>query len=108
VKFVGIDLAWSERNPSAVAVVESEGTLSRARDDLRTNQEICNYAGLREDEGAVIAIDAPLIVRNKDKQRPVERQLTEIFGVYEAVPYPANLSSQHSKKLGALGSSQNS
>ena len=39
-----------------------------------------------------MAIDAPLIVNNADKQRHVERQLTEIFGPYDAGPYPANLS----------------
>ena len=92
MKFVGIDLAWSERNPSGVAVIEAGGTLSHAAGDLRTNQDICDYAGLKEGEDAVIAIDAPLIVRNKDKQRPVERELTEIFGPYDAAPYPANLS----------------
>lgn len=54
------------------------------------------------EEDAVIAIDAPLIVRNKDKQRPVERQLTEIFGLYEAAPYPANLSNPSFQEGGRI------
>jgi predicted RNase H-like nuclease len=102
VKFVGVDLAWSERNPSGVAVIEADGTLTRAAGDLRTNREICDYAGLTEGEGAVIAIDAPLIVRNKDKQRPVERKLTEIFGPYEAGPFPANLSNPAFQESGRI------
>jgi predicted RNase H-like nuclease len=92
MKFVGIDIAWSERNPSGAAVINSDGTLIRASGALRTNEHLCEFAGLKDPEGAIVAIDAPLIVNNADKQRPVERQLTEIFGPYDAGPYPANLS----------------
>ena len=102
MRFVGIDLAWLERNPSGVAVIEADGTLTRAAGDLQTNQEIYDYARLTEGEGAVIAIDAPLIVRNKDRQRPVERQLTEIFGPYEAAPFPANLSNPAFQESGRI------
>jgi predicted RNase H-like nuclease len=102
VKFVGIDIAWSEKNLSGVAVIDSSGTLVRAKGDIRTNQEICDYAGLDEREGAIIAIDAPLVVKNSDKQRPVERDLTRIFGLYEAAPYPANLSNPAFQKTGRI------
>ena len=80
MKFVGIDIAWSERNPSGAAVIDSEGKLVRASGNLCTNQDLCEFAGLRDREDAVVAIDAPLIVNNAAGQRPVERQLTEIFG----------------------------
>jgi len=92
MKFVGIDIAWSERNPSGVAVIDSDGTLVRASGALRSNTDICEFAGLTTGEDAIVAIDAPLIVKNADKQRPVERQLMQIFGPYDAGPYPANLS----------------
>jgi predicted RNase H-like nuclease len=102
VKFVGIDIAWSEKNLSGVAVIDSEGTLVRAKGDLRTNQEICDYAGLHDSEDAIITIDAPLIVKNNDKQRPVERQLTQMFGLYEAAPFPANLSNPALQETGRI------
>jgi predicted RNase H-like nuclease len=92
VRFVGVDLAWSEKNPSGIAVIEEDGTIARASGDVRSNQDICDFAELHEGQDAIITIDAPLIVKNSDKQRPVERELTQIFGLYEAAPYPANLS----------------
>lgn len=92
MKFVGIDIAWSERNPSGIAVIDPSGTLIRASGNLRSNDEMFEFAGLGPGDDAVIAIDAPLIVKNIAKQRPVEHHLTEIFGPYDAGPYPANLS----------------
>jgi predicted RNase H-like nuclease len=92
MKFVGIDIAWSERKPSGVAVIDSDGTLIRASGNLRSNDDICEFAGLNDREDFVVTIDAPLIVKNADKQRPVERELTETFGPYDAGPFPANLS----------------
>ncbi len=102
MKFIGIDIAWSEKNLSGVAVIDSSGTLVRAKGDIRTNEEICDYAGLDEREDAIIAIDAPLIVKNSDKQRPVERELTQLFGLYEAAPYPANLSNPAFRETGRI------
>jgi predicted RNase H-like nuclease len=102
MKFVRIDIAWSERNPSGVAVIDSDGTLTRASGSIRTNDNICEFAGLNTGEDGVVAIDAPLTVKNADKQRPVERQLMQIFGLYEAGPYPANLSNLAFQQTGRI------
>lgn len=102
MKFVGIDIAWSERNPSGIAVIDSDGTLIRASGDTRTNDDLFEFAGLADRGGAVVAIDAPLIVKNAEKQRPIERQLTKIFGAYDAGPYPANLSNPAFKLNGRI------
>ena len=102
MKFVGSDIAWSEKNLSGVAVIDAGGTVIRASGNVRTNEEICGFAELGEGQDAVIAIDAPLIVRNEDKQRPVERELTQLFGLYEAAPYPANLSNPVFRKSGRI------
>jgi predicted RNase H-like nuclease len=92
MKFVGIDIAWSERNLSGAAVIDGGGTMVRASGNLRTNEEIFAFAGLKDGDDALVAIDASLIVSNADRQRPAERQLMEIFGPYDAGPFPANLS----------------
>ena len=92
MKFVGIDLAWSERNQSGVAVIDPRGRLVRASAEVKTNEEILEFARLDGPEDAIVTIDAPLIVKNAKGQRPVERELTRIFGPYDAAPYPANLS----------------
>jgi predicted RNase H-like nuclease len=102
VKFVGIDIAWSEKNPSGVAVIEEDGTIVRASGNIRSNRDICDFAELCEGQDAAIAIDAPLIVKNNDKQRPVERELTQLFGLYEAAPYPANLSNPAFQETGRI------
>jgi predicted RNase H-like nuclease len=92
LKFVGIDLAWGEQNPSGGAIINADGTIAKASALLKSNEAICQFAGLDDLEGAVVAIDAPLTVRNAGKCRPVEEQLTQIFWPYDAAPYPANLS----------------
>lgn len=102
MKFVGIDIAWSEQNPSGVAVIDSRGKLIRASGNLRSNDDICEFAELGDANGAVVTIDAPLIVNNADKQRPVERELTEIFGPYDAGPFPANLSNAAFQPTGRI------
>jgi predicted RNase H-like nuclease len=102
MKFVGIDIAWSERKPSGVAVIDSDGTLIRPSGELRSNDDICEFAGLNDHEDFVVTIDAPLIVNNADKQRPVERELTDIFGPYDAGPYPANLSNAAFQRSGRI------
>jgi predicted RNase H-like nuclease len=102
MKFVGIDIAWSERNPSGAAVIDSGGTVVRASGNLRSNDDLCEFAGLRDGEDAVVAIDAPLIVNNKSKQRPVEIQLSKLFGSYDAGPYPANLSNPAFQPAGRI------
>jgi len=92
LKFVGIDLAWGENSPSGLAVIDHSGTVRRACANLATNDEICEFAEIEQGGGTVVTIDAPLIVRNPDRCRPVEQRLTGLFWSYDAGPYPANLS----------------
>jgi predicted RNase H-like nuclease len=95
LRFVGIDLAWGEQKPSGVAVIDSQGIVRKAEANLLGNAEICQFIGFdRQNEGAVIAIDAPLVVNNRDKCRPVEDLLTKTFWPYDATPFPANLSNK--------------
>jgi predicted RNase H-like nuclease len=102
MKFVGIDIAWSERNPSGAAVIDSDGALVRASGEIRGNDDLCEFAGLADGGDAVVAIDAPLIVKNVLKQRPVELELTEVFGPYDAGPFPANLSNPAFQPTGPI------
>jgi predicted RNase H-like nuclease len=102
LRFVGIDLAWSEKNPSGVAVIDSAGIVQKASSALWTNDEICRFADLDSSEGAVIAVDAPLTVTNPIGQRSVERELTSIFGLYDAAPHSANLSNPNFQESGRI------
>jgi predicted RNase H-like nuclease len=102
LRSVGIDLAWSERNPSGVAVVDAGGIVQKASAALWTNEEIIRYAELGSAEGAIVTIDAPLTVTNLTGQRPVEKELTSIFGLYDAAPHSANLSNPNFQKSGRI------
>jgi predicted RNase H-like nuclease len=102
LRFVGIDLAWSEKHPSAVAIINSDGTLQKADAKLKGNEQICDFADLAKGVDAVIAIDAPLIVKNLTGQRPVEVLLTSIFGPYDAGPHSANLSNTNFQETGRI------
>ena len=75
VWFVGVDLAWSERNPSGVAILS--GGAGRPLVYVRSETHVAIEeiaAQIRALDGPVwVAIDAPLVVRNETGQRPVDR-----------------------------------
>src|SRR5436309_2679873 len=66
--FIGIDFAWqSERNATAIAVARGENasaTLIDVVSGLAGLNEIAAFVGRSATEHTVIAIDAPLIIRN--------------------------------------------
>jgi predicted RNase H-like nuclease len=92
-RFVGLDLAWSPRNNSAAVVLEASGAVAtwcghaeRLGDDAELLAFLRQAAGTGP---ALIAIDAPLVVPNVEGSRPVDRQITSLFGRYGAGCYPA-------------------
>lgn len=90
--FVGLDLAWGQRKPTGVAVVDGETGrlthLTAAGDDASILAALHPHV-----EGpCVVAVDAPLIVVNDTGQRPCERQLNADFGRFQAGAHPANRS----------------
>jgi len=90
---VGLDLAWSPRNPSGLAIVARAGgtwVLRGARADLETNRNIVDAIEAAVGEGpAVVAIDAPLVVPHRTRGREGDRMTTRVFGSYDAAVYPA-------------------
>lgn len=91
--FVGLDLAWGERRPSGIAVVDTHGKLvdvGVGTDDVSIVAALRPYT---RDE-CLVAIDAPLIVKNATGQRPAERELNADFGRFEAGAHPANTSNR--------------
>jgi predicted RNase H-like nuclease/ppGpp synthetase/RelA/SpoT-type nucleotidyltranferase len=87
--FVGLDLAWGERNPTGVAVLDARGALqhlSAQTDDASVLQAVGRYA-----EGPVlVAVDAPLVVTNPTGNRPCEAALNRVFARFDAGAHPAN------------------
>lgn len=87
--FVGIDLAWGERKPTGVAVVDTDGRLvhlSAATDDDSIIAALAPFTGAE----CVAGIDAPLIVTNPTGNRPAEAALNRDFRPFEAGAHPSN------------------
>jgi len=90
---IGIDLAWSPRNLTGAAVIVGDASggdcidLALLHDDAAIIAYIERHAG---DGPALVAVDAPLAVPNASGRRPVEGEISRIFGRYQAGPHPAN------------------
>jgi predicted RNase H-like nuclease len=87
--FVGLDLAWGEKNHTGVAVIDPGGRLlhvGAAHDDASIEADIAPYV---TDE-CLVAIDAPLIVPNAEGRRIAEIELGKDFMRFDAGPHPAN------------------
>ena len=98
MRFIGVDLAWSNRNPSGVAVVHGDqyGLWLEWTESITGVQEIT--ARLQPLPGDwMMAVDAPLVVPNRDGTRPCDRELSRRYGRYHAGCHPANR-----RKLGAI------
>ncbi|RLJ03077.1 MAG: DUF429 domain-containing protein [Candidatus Aenigmatarchaeota archaeon] len=91
--FVGVDLAWSDKNGSGVAVIEGDRKGGRFLSGkvLFSDEEIIDfikrYVG---DESALIAVDAPLVVPNERGRRDAEKLVGLLFRGYNAGAHPAN------------------
>ena len=91
--FIGIDLAWSERNKSGIALIEKKDVYILTKQEyLGSDEEIIDFIlGCKENNGCIISIDAPLIAPNPPSTaRKVDREVSKDFAKYKATTYPAN------------------
>ena len=89
MNFVGIDLAWGERAPSGLAVLDEGGNLvrlSRGTSDEQIAEALGDYVA----GGCLVGIDAPLIVTNPTGNRPCEAALNHDFARFDAGTHPTN------------------
>lgn len=87
--FVGLDLAWGEKNHTGVAVIDPGGRLLHvgvAQDDASIQADIAPYVS----DECLVAIDAPLIVPNAGGRRIAEIELGKDFMRFDAGPHSAN------------------
>src|SRR5262245_31946558 len=92
-RFIGIDLAWSPRNPTGAAAIQGDaggGTVA-AVELLGSDQAIVDFIVRQAGDGpAIVAVDAPLWVPNEGGRRPGEAEIGRTFGRYQAGAHPAN------------------
>ena len=110
--FIGVDLGWYGK-PSGLASIRLEGSELRLRNiaRLESADEILGWIQREAGGGsAVVAVDAPLIIRNRAGIRPAERELNADFRRFHAGCHAANLGRpfaqnviSFSRRLEALG-----
>ncbi len=88
MRFVGVDLAWGERNRTGLCAVEDGAVVVSGL--ARSDDEILAWLRPWVGDGCVVAVDAPLVVRNTAGSRPCEKALNRCFGRFEAGCYPSN------------------
>ncbi|WP_284251917.1 DUF429 domain-containing protein [Litorihabitans aurantiacus] len=88
-RYAGIDLAWSARNVSGIAVVDGAGRLLDSG-AVTSDDDVAAWLAPHAGHLAVVALDAPLVVANATGSRPVERELTRAFRHVDAGTYPSN------------------
>jgi len=86
---IGVDLAWGQRNPTGVAVLDDDGRLVHVSRQ-KTDAEILDAVRQHADGPCVVAFDAPLVVTNPTGNRACEAALNADFGRFDAGAHPSN------------------
>lgn len=94
MRFVGVDLTWADRKPSAIVVLEGGGE-GPARpiafsSGLEHVEEMGDFIVSHTPGGGIVGIDAPLVVPNGSGARPCDLECTAKWHAYDAGALPAN------------------
>ena len=87
--FVGVDLAWGDRQPTGLAVLDGDGALLHVSSASTDDSIVATLAPYVEGD-CLVAIDAPLIVTNPTGNRPAEAALNKDFARFDAGAHPSN------------------
>ncbi|MEK6712527.1 MAG: DUF429 domain-containing protein, partial [Nitrospinota bacterium] len=94
MRFVGVDMAWGDRKPSAIVVIEGgrkgPGYPVAFSSGLEHVEEMGDFILSHAPGGGLVGIDAPLVVHNDSGARPCDLECTEKWGAYDAGALPAN------------------
>jgi predicted RNase H-like nuclease len=90
MRFVGVDLAWGPNGGTGVCVA-STGKVIRSS-LVRSDDEIISWLEPHVADPCIVAVDAPLIVRNVNGRRDCERLISHCFWRYHAGAHSSNLS----------------
>ena len=86
---IGVDLAWGTKRPTGLAVLDEAGRLVHVS-TVHSDEEIETALAPYVEGDCLVAIDAPLIVRNETGNRPAEAALNKDFAKFDAGAHPSN------------------
>ena len=87
--YLGIDLAWGDKQRTGLAVLDDEARLLHLS-TVRTDEEIKAALAPYLAPPVLAGIDAPLVVTNPTGSRPAEQALSRDFRRFEAGTHPSN------------------
>ena len=99
--FIGVDLGWYGK-PSGLASMALEGSALRLRavNRLESVDEILDWIQTEAGSGnAVVAVDAPLVIRNPISIRPAEHELNADYRRFHSGCHAANLGRPFAEKV---------
>ncbi|BDZ47228.1 DUF429 domain-containing protein [Naasia aerilata] len=97
MQYIGIDLAWSEgsagklANESGYALLDERGVI-RDAGWVRGIDAVVEWLEATAAPGAVIAVDAPLVVANAEGMRESEREVARRYGRWQVYANASNTS----------------
>ena len=89
MRFIGVDLAWTARGGTGLCAIEENSVQASGR--VGSDEELLRWLRPLVEDDVVVAIDAPLIVRNLTGRRRAEQLISRCFGAYHASAHSANL-----------------
>lgn len=91
--FIGVDLAWSDRNPTGIAILRTSktGTRLSAVHTVNGGVSIADFIRSHSTPHILVAIDAPLIITNTTGQRTCENEVGKRYGARNASCHTSNL-----------------
>jgi predicted RNase H-like nuclease len=90
MSFVGVDLAWGPNGGTGICVASAERVIDSSL--VRSDDEIISWLEPHVAGPCIVAVDAPLIVRNANGRRDCERLISHCFWRYHAGAHSSNLS----------------
>ncbi|HVN80020.1 MAG TPA: DUF429 domain-containing protein [Terriglobia bacterium] len=99
--FIGVDLGWYGKPGGLASIGLTDNKLSLHRITcLELPNEILHWIESQAGSGdSVVAVDAPLIIRNHSSIRPAERELNRDFRRFHAGCHAANLGRPFASKV---------
>lgn len=95
MQYIGVDLAWSEgderrpANESGLVVIDEQGTVHDAG-WARGLDDVVAWLERVAEPGAVIAVDAPLVILNPTGNRPCESEVARCYGRWQVYANSSN------------------
>ncbi|MHA2609794.1 MAG: DUF429 domain-containing protein [bacterium JZ-2024 1] len=90
MNFIGVDIAWGEKNPSGLCWLSGDTQRAEIREFAwwKPVEEIARWIIQRAEGGCLVAVDGPIIC--PAGYRECDRQVARDFSRYRAGPYPVN------------------